>query len=253
MRIFQLLVVTLLFCAGSGLAEETFPSVDAYAKWANSYYQNPTPHKILPGLAFYPASELYNDTNTIVPSSHFYAALLRRQPQLLSAVYQLGKSNASPKVKFFILNTLWLVNSDAAAGFVSRAKVEWGLSPQALKNLDKVFSTRATWALDTPVRGPLSLDILWAIFAATGDRAAVEKIISVLHWTQDGKGEEVLTASAAEMSLTSQAFDSADVLRVVRESAAASTGATKAALARILFKVESFKAITEKKGGPPAP
>ncbi|MFH0943992.1 MAG: hypothetical protein V2A76_02240 [Planctomycetota bacterium] len=226
---------------GDAGSPESFDSPESYQEWMNSYHITPQPDRILEGITYYTTTDLYSAPTSRVPSSHFYAALLRQQPKLVPGVYTLGATHESSDLKQFLLNTLWLVNSNESKELLIRAKKEWNLSPQQQQVIDKMLKTKPTWALDAPVRSPLSLDILWAIYAATGEPKAVEKVVSVVHLSEDGSGEQILTGGAAKWSLTCQALGDEKVLSIVKQKAQSSEGATKNVLEEILAEVKESK------------
>jgi hypothetical protein len=96
-----------------------------------------------------------------------------------------------------------------------------------------MYFTKATLA--APIDSPAMLDRLWAVYFVTGDETAVQRIISVVHWYEDGKTlNEGLLGGAAQWSLGVNAKRSARLRKIIEKELATSDVITKRLLGEIL-------------------
>ncbi len=99
------------------------------------------------------------------------------------------------------------------------------LSPERRGFLQGLLVNPPPDILSEPVASPAVLDMLWAMFMASGDERYVQKIIGVLPWLNEegaaeriekGAAERMLIGGAARWSLTSNAFQHDRVLQICR-------------------------------------
>lgn len=232
MQLFILLLFLIL--PGSAFAE-TPPGYDQnFVEWSANFYKHPEMERVVPSLHYYCNSGLSGDPKYRALTSHFYAALLRSDPPMADKLFDSVQSGASDRVKSFVLNTLWLVNTDHSRELLNRAKNSWTLSDNNKRTIDQSLIYRPQWPLDTPITSTDSIDLLWSIFSATGDERVVKKIISVLHFAEDGSGKELLIGGGARWSLKSQMGGHPRVVEIVKSEFESADERTRPILGELL-------------------
>ena len=233
---FALFFLILVISPLKVMAEEIFKSDADYDKWTSNFYLNPELEKVVPAFHYYCGSKLSNQRNIRVLISHFYAAILRSHPALVDDLFNSVQPGANERVQSFALNTLWLVNSDHSRELLLKAKMNWELTDNNRRTIDQSIGIRPQWPLDLPITSTASIDILWTIFSATGDAQPVKKIISVLHFVEDGTGNEIIIGGGAKWSLESQMRIHKLVVEIVGEELRTATGPTKGLLEELVKK-----------------
>ena len=206
------------------------------------YYQNPQPGKVVPSFGYYVNSPLFNSSPTSrVPLSYFYAVLLRGDSALTTELFNYAAKESNATIKRYALQIIWLADNNATGLLLKKARDQWDLEDKDKQVIEKKLSGKPVSVLNAPVQSPESLDMLWAVFSATGDPEAVKKIASAVHFAKDGKGAQLMLGGAAQWSLTSQAAQHPRVLRVVQEEEKNSDGPQKAVLDEILKNAAKAK------------
>lgn len=231
--------------AGAIPKTEDFSSVDDFDKWITYYYINPEPQKIPSAIKFYSDFSLYDKENTRLSTAAFFAALFKKDNELMKKSFDDISTTGSENAKSALLNALYLVNSEESKALIKKAGAEWK-SESLKKAIEKTTSSSAPDIFAEPVRDAERLDMLWGTFLATGDKEPVRKIISALHLSEDGHGLEIaIVGGAAKWSLTSNALQHKIVYQVCKEELAKSEGATKRILEEIISEVDK-SALTPK-------
>jgi len=216
-------------------ADDIFKTDSEFSDFFTYYYLNPQIEKIIPSLNYYVDSAAYEKVNARMTIAHFYAHILKDNPDLLNELFenqsQFGISNS----KIFTLNVLWLINSDMSKNLIEKAKEIW-LDETVQDIIKKIQNASVYNVLEKTPKTAVDLDNLWGIFLATGDEAAVKRIISALHLKEEGHGMEIVIGGAAEWSLASNAMQHEKVLDIIKSEVKVSTGTTKRLLEKILIK-----------------
>lgn len=224
-----LLVTSLGLCA-----DLNFKSDNEFGEWMTYYYQNPSPERIPGALVYFSDSPLYK-TNATMSTVAFFSAVLKKDNVLMQKTFDEISSGGSDNAKIMLINVLSLANNYESKALLEKAKSAWQserlqgiLARQMSRPHDDLYSIS--------VDSPQALDMLWASFFATGDDLPVQKIISVLHLSKDGHGEEIIVGSAASWSLKSNAQQHPKVLEICKKELASAQGETKIALEKIVTK-----------------
>ena len=111
-------------------------------------------------------------------------------------------------------------------------------SPEIRPKIESLLADLPTEPLqvriDDPKLGPRDLDCLWTSFSATGDKAPILKLISLMRLKKEGSGIEIIIGGAAEWSLGSNARVHKKVLDICREELKNSKGLTREFLENIV-------------------
>ena len=205
-----------------------FSSIDDFGKWMTYYYVEPEPQKISSAIKFYSDSSLYDKENTRLSTAAFFAALFKKDNELMKRSFDDISATGSENAKLVLLNALCLVNNEGSRALIKKA-----------------VSSPAPDIFTEPVRDAEHLDMLWTTFLATGDKEPVQKIVSALHLLEDGHGMEIAVGGAARWSLISNALQHKIVYQVCKEELARSEGKTKKILEELISEVDKH-ALTSK-------
>lgn len=230
--------VVLKEAAKESSSQTDFTSDKDFSKWMTYYYLEPQPEKIPAAIKFYADSPLFGKVSSRMPMIAFFAATLKDNSELMKKVYTNIFNSDSLNSKVLLLRALWLVNNSESKEFINKAKTEWK-SDEISKQIEDILAMPAPNIFNDQIKDPALLDMLWANFLATGDSAAVKRIISVLHFKKDGHGMDILIAGAAEWSLSSNAIQHRKVYEICKEELKNSDGETKKILEEIIKKVDN--------------
>ena len=230
--------------AGAISKTRGFSSIDDFSKWMTYYYVDPEPQRIPSAIKFYSDSSLYNKENTRMITAAFFAALFKKDNELMKKSFDDISATGSENSRLILLNALHMVNSEESRALIKKAEAEW--KSEGLKNaIKKAISSSVSDIFKEPVHEAEHLDMLWATFLATGDKEPVRKIISALHLLEDGHGIEIVVGGAARWSLISNALQHKIVYQVCKEELAKSEGATKRILEEIISEVDKSGLISK--------
>lgn len=178
-------------------------SMDDLGNFMTYYYQHKKDAVVIPALEYLLKQEnLLADATHLKPVIHFFATIGNNNSGVVEQLKTL-KSKYSGVQATVISEIL-----QESVNFVSP-------EPQTAKDLD----------------------YLWSEFMATGDAMPVKKIISTLN--RDAHGEMMLTAAAAEWSLSANGIQHVKVYDVIKSGSLSATGKAKEKLAQILQKIEA--------------
>jgi hypothetical protein len=232
-RVIGLAGVILSFVVSLGLcADLNFKSDNEFGEWMTFYYQNPSPERVPTALVYFCNSAMYK-SNATMPMAAFFSALFRKDSALMQKTFDEVSLNGIESAKIMFINILSLTNNAESKILLGKAQSAWQserlqgiIARQLARPHDDLYSI----SVDTPQ----VLDMLWASFFATGDDLPVQKIISVLHMSKDGHGEEIIVGGAANWSLKSNAQQHPKVLEICKKELLKAQGETKAILEEIV-------------------
>lgn len=232
--IFVLLSIFLISINTQAKSDQImFISDEQFSNWMTYYYLSPTPDSIYQAIKYFCNSKLYNDRLTLSFMSFFVGAL-RDKDAFLKEIYDKMNQNSTVKEKIFFLDILWLINNDVSKKLIEEANVRW--SDESVQDkIERQNRSRPYDILTMPIISPQALDMLWATFFATGDEKVVQRIISVIHLSKDGKGQEILIGGAALWSLKSNAKQHKKVMDICRQEIGKQMGLTKSLLQEIVI------------------
>ncbi|MBM3250445.1 MAG: hypothetical protein FJZ09_06395 [Candidatus Omnitrophica bacterium] len=229
--------------AAEPVRQESFASIEDFGKWMTYYYIRPEPEKVGTAIRFYADSELFAKETTHLVTATFFAAALKKDPGAQNvALYEIS-SSGSQDVKEAFLHILWLVNTAQSREMIIRSVGEWQ-SDELKKSADELLKSPVPDILNEPVNDAMRLDMLWAMFLATGDPQPVKKIIALIHLKKDGVGEEALLGAAAHWSLASNALQHRKVYDICKEALQNADPLTQKILEGIIQEVDN-KAASE--------
>jgi len=232
-RVVSLAGALLFFVVSFGLCTDFgFKSDNEFGEWMTFYYQNPSPERIPTALVYFSNSALYK-SNATMPTAAFFSALFRKDGALMQKTFDEVSLNGSENAKIMLINILSLTNNPKSKILLGKAQSAWQserlqgiIARQMASSHDDLYSIS--------IDSPQVLDMLWASFFATGDDLPVQKIISVLHLSKDGQGQEIMVGGAANWSLKSNVQQHPKVLEICKKELVAAQGETKAILEEIV-------------------
>lgn len=192
--VLPLLALTFAARPSAALDEVTKKEIEEYAALVQSYYKNPAPKEALakfmridwgPYLLGLHVSKRQNFNKV---ASAFFTRLVLLDPSLAQP---LADQAAARGMKYHILVVARAIaltgapDRDAALETLRKAYDSApGSNPVGDVPTDAIFSTLMAAAptddLYRPIALPVDLDIMWAGFYASGDKAFVEKIVGLL-------------------------------------------------------------------------
>jgi hypothetical protein len=215
-----------------------FESEEQFVTWPTYYYLHPEPERVPSAVRYYAESRFYQDKKSRAFMATFFASLFRQDVELLRTTYEVIGQSESEDTRVFFLYVLWVVDTEASRAFLAQAKADW-TTEQVQRLVASLEGRVPDKPLEDAVDSPADLDRLWAMFEATGDAAAVRKIISVLHWVEDGHGEELILGGAARWSLTSQAQQHQRVHELCQQELQQAAGTTRNLLEQVLAEADN--------------
>jgi len=232
-RVISLAGVILSFVVSLGLcADLNFKSDNEFGEWMTFYYQNPNPERVPAALVYFCNSAMYK-SNATMPTAAFFSALFRKDNALMQKIFDEISLNGSENAKIMLVNILSLTNNSESKALLGEAQSSW-----QSERLQGIIARQVTRPHDDlygiSVDTPQVLDMLWASFFATGDDLPVQKIISVLHLSKDGHGEEIIVGGAANWSLKSNIQQHPKVLEICKKELITAQGETKVILGEIV-------------------
>lgn len=111
----------------------------------------------------------------------------------------------------------------------------------ATENIYLVSSVKLKNILNKPINNSKILDELWMYFFETNNPMLILRIISVLHWVEDGHGLQIAFGGAARRSLLSNAFQHPEVYNICINQLNRESGLTAKILAEIIEEVDKKK------------
>jgi len=207
------------------------PSFVCYANDANSddferfstyYYLNPEPQRLPIVLENFFKSEIFSDEQACDEHcrniiSYFFARATGSEQNLIENYKSLFE-RGTYKERSFLLKVFQLCGNGEVTIFLkSKLKEEAyiGEKDKIGQVLKEGIPIKFNPIIE-PINDAGDLDLLWVEFMATGNGEAIKRIISVLHWIEDGKGMEIAIGGAARWSLTSNCREHKKVLEICK-------------------------------------
>jgi hypothetical protein len=186
-------------------------------RWWN-YYQHPQPERLIPGLLYYSNSELYDDQSTRIIIAQFYAASLANDPERQRLLFDEVSKQGKKEAKYVVLAIYWLIGTDSSNSLIQRAAQDWKGDDLA-EMTSKMLADPSINVLDRSPSSPADLDMLWAVFSATGRREPVEKIARAVALLNSEKWDGVMVGGAAQWSLVSNIKQHVRVRQIIESLA----------------------------------
>ncbi|OGX28139.1 MAG: hypothetical protein A2787_00855 [Omnitrophica WOR_2 bacterium RIFCSPHIGHO2_01_FULL_48_9] len=201
--------------------------------WVTGYYLHPEPQKIPEKILDYTDSSLYDDPSTRFTLAAFFATLLKNDSTLINKAYQVIADKGSENSKVFFLNVLWQIDTMTAQDLMKKIVALWP-TPEVQRVAAWLGENPPPNLLYGPVQNVAHLDMLWAMFFATGSEDPIRKIISVVEWANANNSEMMSIGGAAQWSLTSNAQQHRKVYEICKKESAQGKGYTQKFLKDLL-------------------
>jgi hypothetical protein len=161
--------------------------------------------------------------------------------------YAKAMSTGNKKVAFVMLDPaldIGFDNTDPEGVYELRYYVTDNLAGKSTEASETITLTKEKYSkkiLQTPITDAKVLDDLWGYYNTSHDEKAVQKIISILHWLEDGHGMEIVLGGAARWSLTQNAFNNATVYSICRKHLETDDTKNQKYVKELLAKVDAEK------------
>jgi len=215
---------------------ETFESQEKFGNWTTFYYLHPEPQKVPSAISYYSDSPMYK-SNATLPMMAFFAALFKNDEPLMQKAYDETSLTGSENSKIMLISILGLVNNAESRSLLEKAEETWS-SPRLQGIIGRQLSNHPKDVLEASIGSPLILDMLWAIFFATGSDLPVKKIISVIALQEQDHGQEIMVGGAPNWSLRSNAQQHKKVYEICKQELAASRGVSKQLLSQVIAEAD---------------
>lgn len=236
MRKIVLLLLIIHIVGGAIVFADTekdrFVSENDFDNWVTHYYLSPQPELLPYALKYFCKSNMYNN-KVILPMMSFFVAALKGNDTLLKKTYIELEQDSTTREKIFFLDILWLINDTESRKLIENARAGW-IDDDIQGKIKQQNKSRPYNVLIMPIISTQALDMLWATFFATGDEKAVQRIISVIHFSKDGKGEGAIIGASALWSLKSNAKQHKKVMDICKQEIGKQTGLTKNLLQEVV-------------------
>lgn len=200
----------------------------------DNYYENPLPDQMPQLILALSSSGVFEREGSRFPALIFISAAIKHHPdKAIQWCKQLG--DLSEQDKF---DVGWAYHNAAIPGVEQCIQHDLGLNEQ---DQALVLQQMRYDPLQQSPASPGALDMLWATFFATGNPAAVDKIIDVVAWPMPEKGGErsfeiLMMKEAAKWSLGSNVEQHRRVAEIVKVRQVAASGLLRTDLDEIMAK-----------------
>ena len=116
------------------------------------------------------------------------------------------------------------------------------LTGKTIEASEKITLTKEKYSekiLETPITDAKVLDDLWGYYNTSKNEKAIQRVISILHWQEDGHGMEIVLGGAASWSLAQNAFNDKAVYSICKKYLNAGDIKNQKYLIEILAKVDA--------------
>ncbi|MBC3928651.1 hypothetical protein [Undibacterium sp. CY21W] len=211
-RLFKFFSISLFCLCSVAHAQETLQQL---GEWMSHYYEKPAPDQFTKWLNDASAAGAFEKPSARFPLMIFTTEILKMNPDK-GAQWCKDLATISSTSKAYVGWSFYNSNIPAAEQCV---QTQLGLSDSDVK---KIMSATRYDPLAKEPSTPADLDMLWAVFSATGNETAVNKIIDVLARPSPEKGTEgsvkmLLMKGAAKWSLTSNIRQHTRVAGIVQK------------------------------------
>lgn len=219
---FKFLSIFLCCLCSVAHAQESLQHI---GEWMSHYYEKPAPDQFTKWLHDASTAGAFEKPSARFPLMIFTTEILKMNPDKGNQ-WCKDLATISPANKAYIGWSFYNSNVPAAEQCV---RTQLGLSSSDIK---KIMSATRYDALSKEPSTPADLDMLWAVFSATGNQVAVNKIIDVLGRPSPEKNTEgsvkmIMMKGAAKWSLTSNMQQHQRVAEIVKMRRATESGVLK--------------------------
>lgn len=212
---------------------EPFESDAQLDVWMLLYYRNPEPERVEPAFRWLAQGERLESAADRRELAFFFGRVLAQHDQFAEH-WVTAISDIELRTRLVFAQWLILANTPAcdAAVLAMAEQVEDPQFATALRQMDQMPRPRA---LDYELDSPATMNLIWAEYAATGERKYVERVASVVHhFHEQEDAETTLLGGHAAHSLTNKAVIYPEVLAILEELAEQADGAQQEVLYNIV-------------------
>lgn len=195
-------------------APKEIGNIDDLNRWMTYYYLHPQPELFVSAVTFADKQDLFQG-NSLSPLQAFLSRIFAQNPDKIGTWFTELKEIKDGS-RTMLLTSIWWSDTKDGAQFLQNLAKQ--LPEKGRAEFVKQIEKKPTPAEDMPIDSPDVLDMLWACYSATGDEKYVKRLMTVLPWhNKDNKDlNQMLIASAAKWSLTSNAEQHPKVLAICR-------------------------------------
>lgn len=221
-RLIKLVLASSLLVCGITTAQEKLKDI---GEWVAHYYEKPSPDRITKWITDASAAGVFEKSSASLPMMIFVAEVLKKHPEKAEQWCE-DLSTLPSSTKLFIA---WSYRNADIPAQHQCIQSRLGLSAE-----DKIEALKAARhdPLSKEPSSPADLDMLWAVFMATGSEAAVNRIIDVLgrpspEHGKPGSVEILRLKGAAKWSLSSNIYQHKRVAEIAKARSAIESGNLK--------------------------
>ncbi len=207
------------------------PELKRLGNWMAHYYEQPEPNRLATWIADISAAGGLDKASARAPLAMFMSEVARQYPDKVGAW-----CDALVELPAQHLGVVaWSFRN---AGVVAYERCT---RPLAAEFRARLSGAKPYSPLNQPATRPGDLDMLWAVFSATGDDRPVNMIVDVLarplpERTAPGSVEALLMNGAAKWSLAANARQHRRVAEILRQRQETASGALRQELDQLLAK-----------------
>lgn len=212
------LILFLFLTTNIALARTEFTSQEKFSEWITFYYKNPDPNRIPDAVKYMSRSGILDNKNATPPIFGFLSGVFRKNPEKINTWLKDWRNLKENHLEAVILGLWYSGLPDSKL----RASSLLDKHPKLKPEFSFMIQASPMVIEEIPLeQGPWVLDALWGEFMATGEKTPVQRIISVLTWS-DIKGDinRLMVGGSARWSLTSNAIQHKKVLEICEETVA---------------------------------
>jgi hypothetical protein len=203
------------------------------AEFTDFYYRHPRPDLTLSALQYFSRNGMLEKPGLLASFSGFLSQVFRNNPAVAEQCARGLTANGARKV---LVYSIWLSGLDNSPDLLKI--VATGASPEVI-GLVKQFTYQVPPELLTdPIRSAGAIDALWGAFFATGDRRYVEKMISVLPWSEEKDQDKGAIGSSARYTLAVNARTHSAVREYLQEDEKTAEEPQRRLISRVLKQAD---------------
>jgi hypothetical protein len=154
--------------------------------WMDSYYKNPQPDRLVAEVRKMSKAGQLSDESSTPAIVAMLGRVMAQNPDKISA-WMTDLAELPENDKVAIYRAIWLSRTDAGNAYLKR------------QGLTKYVEKPATDILKMEIESPSIISMIWGCFLATGDEAAVRRIVSAFNYSKyQGALEKYRNSKRAE-------------------------------------------------------
>ena len=210
-----LLLAAVLAGAPSDAAQGKFSDANVLGQWITFYYTKPEPQHVAEALLAASAKGFTKEGQKAPLFIGFTAGIFSKNPKSATALAEQLSSLPEVDQPMLVLG-IWYSTYPEAKSLLERLARSM---PKQKEMIDHLLANGRIGLLDLPLeQGPWVLDAMWGNFMATGDRAPVLRIISILPWINvRGDVPRLSIGGSARWSLILNAIQHKPVMAICKK------------------------------------